>query len=220
LPPPQLFIYLWKMYVKCFLFASVLAIPFLISCDNKATKQAQAQDAAIANSEAAFRTFKWRNLFSIQIPDYMEATTELNQGAAAQFMNPEREAYMIVIFEEKSVYSKTGLGSKQEYKDKSPLEIFTEMQVSSLEEFLKEKRRSDKLEYLTMNGMNAARTVLEGRPGEGGLMIHYQLATYEGKEVLYFVLTWTLFDASEAMNFMKMNASDLKIVSESLREQE
>jgi hypothetical protein len=194
-----------NLFVKTSLVLSFAAI--LFSCGSGSTT-----DKDTNESTATFRTVNFENLYSIEVPDYMEATRELNSEASLQFMNTSREAYVIVIHESKDEFVEAFREMEMFNEEQSILENYATFQKQTFTYAIDEETQNDPIEYLTINGLKAAVSVLAGSSSEIPFNIYYQFAFYEGKDTLYFLVAWTLSDNLSA------NKADLKTIAEGLKE--
>ncbi len=147
-----------------------------------------------SKSDTPMREHTYNGLYSVQIPEYMTATTELNSEAGTQFMNATREAYMIIIDEPKdefiAAFKKAG-----EYADGlTVLANYAEVQRGSFNGVITAPTRNTDISFSESNGMEMGQSILEGPSVDIPYNIHYHFAFFEGKSNLYFMVCWTLMD--------------------------
>lgn len=82
----------------------------------------------IGFSQAKFNEKKVGHIFHISVPDYMQKTTLLNDAAAVQYENSEKEIYMIVIEDSKEdlEISQVKFESLMEFHDSNIAALKTE----------------------------------------------------------------------------------------------
>ncbi len=147
-------------------------------------------------------------LYSMEIPDYMTSTTELNDQASLQYkhLNLPIEEYIIVINESKDEFVDL-LNLLDIYdEDMSVVENFAAQQSALLSEGLTviEKKDIEKINgELPMCGME-----LDAKLAGVPTPIAYYYGFVEGEENLYTVMTWTLLSnkekyAKKAMRMIK-----------------
>jgi len=180
----------------------------LVACGGSSAAGSDAD----AGSTATYRTVKFENLYSLEVPDYMEATRELNNEASLQFMNTSREAYVIVIHESKEEFIEAFREMDMYDEELSVLENYATFQKQTFTYAIDEETQNEPIEYRTINGIKAGVSVLAGRSAEIPYNIYYQFAFYEGNDTLYFLVAWTLSDN------LSQNKADLKAISEGLKE--
>jgi len=129
--------------------------------------------------------------YSMGIPTYMSKATALNDEASMQFQNIFKEAYIIVIDEDKQKFIKTFKELSSYDTTQSVIDNYSSIQlqsVSSRSEVITKKEP----ENLTINGMEAAAAELDAKVEGVSAPISYFLTFVEGKTKLYFIMGWTL----------------------------
>lgn len=142
-------------------------------------------------TETKYDTKKVNNLYSVDIPDFMVSTTDLNDEATLQYNNLYKEKYIIVLDEDKETLI-SDLKSFGLYDEKrSLLDMFAEAKESFIinesSVIGKINRKNKKI-----NGMDAALTEFDSNVAGIPEAVTYHLAFVEGKENLYTVMAWTL----------------------------
>lgn len=186
---------------------SVLALGLsLSSCGSKS-------DGSQSNgSQSNVKTHKYKGLYTVSVPEYMSSTRELNEQAGTQFMNASREAYMIIIDEEKDEFVETFRIEGLYDENKSVLENYAEFQRTSFNGVIQNPTKNTPITYSERNGLKMAEAILEGPSVDIPYDIHYLFGFIEGKEYLYFMVCWTLLENHE------MNGEDLKNILYSFKE--
>ncbi len=127
--------------------------------------------------------------YSMDIPGFLDRTTDLNEDASLQYQNIFKELYVIVIDESAAEFQKAlvdnGLDSLYTddlagYSDLLMLGINMELGNSGETEF----------EEKNINGLDARLLNMETQ--FDGMDIYYQFAYLKGKEYYYQVMAWCL----------------------------
>ncbi|WP_299709159.1 hypothetical protein [uncultured Pontibacter sp.] len=155
--------------------------------------------ASISVAQTKFAERKGGHAYKMDIPDYMVKTFDLNDVASLQYYNKTKEAYTIVVDDEKEHLELLG------------------MKFTSAEEFLnnfaadykkeEKKRKLGKTRSFEANGNNVAQTELRWKDEEGEFFM--LISAVETKTHFYKVLCWTLA-ANEAQlkeDFKQLSAS-------------
>jgi hypothetical protein len=151
-------------------------------------------------------------LFTFELPSYMEKTTDLNDEAACEYQYVDspyqkggREIYMLVMFETKEEIEEYELDFTFDAKN------YWELAVESLTEPLKAvKILSPELRIENFNEMNLTRSFVFAKFGK--IKVYYNLAVYEGEHAFYQVLAWTV---NEHFEYYK---PDMERIIESFQE--
>lgn len=152
------------------------------------------QTGATENVATSMREHVYNGLYSVLIPEYMTATTELNAEAGTQFMNASREAYMIIIDEPKDEFIAAFKEAGEYVEEESVLSNYAVVQRGSFDGVIAKPTRNTDITYTNSNGLSIGQSILEGPSVEIPYGIHYHFAYVEGKSSLYFVVCWTLMD--------------------------
>lgn len=136
------------------------------------------------------------NDFSISIPEYMKETDQLHDDAVLQYMNIYKETYIVILEESKEEFIRV-YKDLEEYND-SILIIrnYALVQKNFLKENIKVKEQTE-LQSLKINGMDAEMTELQGMVEGMPVEAAYLMALIEGRDNIYFIMTWTLKDKFE-----------------------
>lgn len=142
-------------------------------------------------SETRFDTKKVNNLYSIDIPDFMVSTSDLNDEASLQYNNLYKEKYIIVLDEDKDTLI-ADLKNFELYDDNQTLiDMFSEAKESFIIDEAsvigEVSRKSTKI-----NGMAATITEFDSNVAGIPEAVTYYLAFVEGEDHLYTIMAWTL----------------------------
>jgi len=149
--------------------------------------------------EKGFTNKKIGNIIYVDVPDYMTKTFGLNDVAKVQYANAEKEAYTIIIEEDKEDIKSAGGGfaNPQEY-----FQFFMgSFGIDSIKIISEEPAKSGKFQ--------AYQGQVDGRVQEMNLF--YLITIIESPTHFYNVISWTLFENKDKLiNDFKKIASSLK----------
>ncbi len=185
-----------------FLFVSFVVL--LSSCDVKKFISEHMNDAG---KKAELQRISGPG-YSMGVPTYMSKATSLNEEASLQFQNIFKEAYVIVIDEDKQQFIKTFKELSSYDTTLSVIDNYGSVQLQSVSS-RSEVISKEELKNLTINGMNAAATELDAKVEGVSVPISYFLTFVEGKKKLYFIMGWTLQNKKEAYraDYLQMRKS-------------
>lgn len=148
-------------------------------------------DSPVSTSESNYVTVGLDSLFQIDLPHYMKPVSELHPEASFQYANIFKEAYFIIIQEDKEEYVDT---FKQfgEYDESIPLiENYKNTQKSLFNETI----TSAKFQEYGLDKINnkPARQIKISGQIEG-INAVYIVAFVEGENDIYMLMNWTLKD--------------------------
>lgn len=138
--------------------------------------------AYIAGAQARFEAKKGGHCYTLDIPNYMTKTFELNDAASLQYQNTAKEAYIIAIEDSKEELESLGL---KFVSAKDFLESFVEeYQADASERTLSPIKESASL------GNTIAQTELTWE--NDGSSFFMLVTAVESKSHFYKILTWTI----------------------------
>lgn len=129
--------------------------------------------------------------YSMGVPAYMTKATALNKGASLQYQNIFKEAYVIVIDEDKEEFINTYKELSIYDTTRSVLSNYTDAQVQSTTATVEILSQKD-ITTLKINGLKASTIELDANVEGVKFPITYFLTFVEGKDKLYFIMAWTL----------------------------
>jgi hypothetical protein len=153
----------------------------------------------LISQEKGFTSKKFGNIIYLDIPDYMSKTFGLNDIAKVQYANAEKEAYTIIIEEDKEDIKSAGGGFA------NPQEYF---------KFFMDSFGIDSIqiisEVLTKSGkFQAYQGLVDGVVQDMNLF--YLITIIESPTHFYNVISWTLKENQDKLiNDFKKIASSLK----------
>ena len=146
-----------------------------------------------------FTTQKGGHCYTIDIPDYMISTYNLNDVASIQYENTAKEAYTIVIEDSKSQLESVGI------KFMNPNEFLTQFISNYLLDAVDRKLGSTS-EFVA-NGNNHSQTELSWTQEEDKFFM--LITVVETKTHFYKILSWSLVENKQTLydDFMKISKS-------------
>ena len=132
------------------------------------------------------------NMYTIDIPEYMEEMSDLNDAAGTQYGYVEEvdgvvmEHYFIIITETHEEIEEYELGYDFD------AESYSEIAVAGLEEGLDEYTVLKTSKVKSVNGMDCVKSEMLGLLP--GVSVYYKMGVFEGEYGFYQVLTWTIED--------------------------
>lgn len=156
----------------------------LNGCDNFSLKPEK------LNLEKDYKLVKYKNIYSVKLPKYMNESAELHEEASTQYINALKEVYTIVIEEDKSQFINTFKQLEVYDESISPLDNYVKVMIESLsgEEGLEVKL----YKKTSINGLPAHIYLMNGRVEGVPAEIAYVLAYIEGENRMYSLTSWTL----------------------------
>jgi hypothetical protein len=130
------------------------------------------------------------------IPAFMTKATALNKGASLQYQNIFKEAYVIVIDENKQEFIDTYKKLSIYDTTRSVLSNYTDAQVQSITANIEVLSQKDATTS-RINGLKAATVELDANVKDVKIPITYFLSFVEGNDKLYFIMAWTLQDKKD-----------------------
>jgi hypothetical protein len=153
----------------------ILAVTYFASCSESKKNQ----------------TIVVGSTYSIELPDFMTKSYDLNEEASLQYQNTIRELYAIIIDEqiEDLNYVLEEYGLTDLYSN--DLNGYVDL---LLEDFLNSVNAEDvsEVQDLKLNGLKAKIIDFNGEVDE--TKVYYNVAFIEGKERYYQIIVWTLSD--------------------------
>ncbi len=141
-----------------------------------------------------FNTVNIADKYTLDIPDYLTKTDDLNDDASLQYQNVIRECYTIVIDESKQeLYDVIAASLElseypQSMEGYCALILHGMLDGGGMTDYKLEKNQ-------TINGLPAQ--FLSATLEVEGLQVFYKIAMIEGKKDFYQIMTWTLASNAE-----------------------
>ena len=127
--------------------------------------------------------------FSMILPDYLVATTTLQEGRPFQFMNAYKEQYIVASSEDRSLVEPSLKALK--YEGKTVLDQYVSYNKEVLAEGVK-ITSEEPIQSLKIDGLDARILQFSGTVEGIVEAISYHCAFIQGEKDIYFVMTWTL----------------------------
>jgi len=150
-------------------------------------------------------------IYSMDIPDILDATGTLNDDASLQYNNLYEEKYIIVIDEDKQEFVDAFISLDEYDESISVVDNYANVQLAFIDESV-EFTDGFELESLKINGMDARLKPINGLISGLDEEISYWLCYVEGKETMYTVMAWTL--KSKKSSFEKEALKMIKSLKE------
>jgi hypothetical protein len=131
--------------------------------------------------------------YVLSIPDFMAATTELNEEASLQYMDAKSEAYVIVIDEPKQDFVNAFVATGQYNDSLTVIDNYSQIQLALIKEKMTESAINDP-KSLKINGLDAIQLELTGKMAEVKFEIAYHITFVESPKNMYMIMSWTLKD--------------------------
>jgi hypothetical protein len=133
------------------------------------------------------------NLFSLDVPVFLEEGKDLHPEATIQYQNLVKEFYVVVIHESKEEVD-AALASLEDEIYTGDLKGYTQFLLDQVDMNVGIKNQSD-IDNKLINSIEANTVTLESTVD--GYDIFYTFCFIEGKENYYQVMTWTLSDRKD-----------------------
>jgi hypothetical protein len=133
--------------------------------------------------------------FTMEVPDYMTPTNQLDVTRPFQYMNAIKEQYIVASSEDRILVEPSLKALK--YEGKTFLDQYVSYNKSVIEEGVKITSMQE-IKSLTIDGMDAKVLQFDGTVEGIAEPINYYTAFVEGKDKVYFIMTWTLESKKEA----------------------
>ena len=140
--------------------------------------------------------------FTLEIPDYLAKTYQLNDDASLQYMNTLKEAYVIVIEDSKDHLSE--VGTKFIDSEDFLINFIKDYQIESDNRKVSKTKRFEQNDY--------GHSQVEMTWDNEGNKFYMLITSVESPEHFYKILCWTLFENK------KMLKDDFIRISQSLNE--
>jgi len=159
-----------------------------------------------------FQEVKIGNEYSLKVPKYMQKTDSLQSDSAVtlQYQNNEKQAYVIVLGENKGDGSEVIKAIKGYDEKLSIVQNYRDFRVKFTKDVIKVTKEHP-AKSLKINGLNAEIVHIDGvidHQGKEG-PIAYSMAFIEGKDKMYSIMAWTSLEqrAHFADTFQKILTS-------------
>lgn len=167
---------------------------FLLSCGNK-KKEAESESAPKIETKKVDVNGK----YTIEVADFLNSASGLNDDASLQYQNPVREVYIIVIDEPKKEFEEAIVGTEFHDSTKSTLSNYANAQAESIKQNVTISKISNMMSR-KIGSLNAESISVEGSVSGVPFPIFYHLTYVEGKEDLYMIMQWGLQSKRDEIN--------------------
>lgn len=184
----------------------------LNSCFSAGGESKSLIDDIMKEAEVKYTVQKINDLYAMKIPDFMTATTSLQEDASLQFNNPFKEKYITVLDETKEDVEAFSSDYGVYDDSKSALQNYSDMRLQYLEESGITIKNQTALKSSMINGRKAMSTVIDATVPGIVEDITYYFTYIEGAEHFYMISAWTLFSRKDAFT------EEVKTMAESFKE--
>jgi len=171
----------------------ILLLLSLFSCKEilKETLKSTSNSSVEHLSDGSYKQVDVNGLYSLSIPDYMKEMNNLNEEATLQYANIYKEAYTIVIHENKEEFV-SYFKELNEYDDsKAMIENYGITQ----KKFFEESMQIDNVEdYGLVKIKNYPARQIKIKGSIDDQKIGYVITFIEGDENIFMIMNWTLLD--------------------------
>jgi hypothetical protein len=136
-----------------------------------------------------FKTISVEKLYQLDVPKYMKEMPSLHPEASLEYANIYKEAYVIVIHEDKEEFIDVFTEIDEYDTNLSVVENYKEVQKKLFAESIASIKTED-YELTNINGHNARQIKVFGKVD--GLDVSYVVAFIEGDENIYMIMNWTI----------------------------
>jgi hypothetical protein len=152
-----------------------------------------------ALNSTPFTSQKGGHCYTIDIPDYMVSTYNLNDVASIQYENAAKEAYTIVIEDSKAQLESIGI------KFMNPKEFLMQFTSGYLLEAVDRKLGS--VSEFVSNGYNHSQTEMSW--DQDGILFFMVITAVETNTHFYKILSWSIVENKQSLyeDFIKISKS-------------
>ncbi|EDP69692.1 Tfp pilus assembly protein, major pilin PilA [Flavobacteriales bacterium ALC-1] len=168
----------------------VICLMSLTSClemIDKAAKNAADQNSE-SLSEKNYQTITVDTLYRLDVPNYMKEMKSLHPEASLEYANIYKEAYSVVIHENKQEFISVFTELEEYDADLSPIENYTIVQKKMFKETIDDFKFRD-YGLIDINGYPAKQIKMSGNID--GIDFRYVVAFVEGQKNIYMIMNWT-----------------------------
>ncbi|MFT6279311.1 MAG: hypothetical protein ACJAU0_002139 [Flavobacteriales bacterium] len=170
----------------------IALVSFIYGCDTFST------GATALDLEKDFQSAVVEGIYSIKVPNYMSVSNDLSEEASLQYESLTKDAYLIVIDENKAEFIEIFNELDMLDSTKTALENYTKYQKESIASTMDVTSVSE-LREITINGNEALMIQIDGGVPEVNTDVTYLLAVIQGNANLYSVLYWTTKEQAKKM---------------------
>ncbi len=141
-----------------------------------------------------YTTASVSELYQMDVPKYMKSATDLNYEASMQFESEPKQAFVVVIDDNKTDFVETfqDLGI---YEDS--LSVLDNYSIAQADNFIENTNKvayQSEMEAITVGDLDARRIEFHATLDNFAFEVGYILTFVEGDSHLYMIATWTSGD--------------------------
>ncbi len=173
--------------------ALLLLVVTLFSCKQIIREVVESgSNATVEKLESTdFSEVELDQLFKLSLPNYMKSMTNLNDDASLQYANIYKEAYTIVIYEDKQEFIDSFIEYGEYNVEISFIENYSGVQTNFISENLSNQQIIP-YNLSQVDGLDAKQIMMKGNMD--GEDIGYIIGYVKGKDNIYMIMTWTLLE--------------------------
>ncbi|WP_250436250.1 hypothetical protein [Hanstruepera flava] len=154
---------------------------------DKAAKNVAVQDSESLSAKD-YKTIYVDSLYSLDVPNYMKELKSLHPEASLEYANIYKEAYTVVIHENKQEFISIFTELEEYNSDLSPINNYSIIQKKMFNETIEQFKFQD-YGLKDINGYPAKQMKITGIID--GIDFVYVVAFVEGEEYIYMLMNWT-----------------------------
>jgi len=131
-----------------------------------------------------------KNSYEIKVPNYMKPTTILNVDASLQYMNANKEEYIIVIEESKIGFIDALKKVKEDNKESQVLLSYRNTQFDYTKQQMQVVNRNS-FSKIMINGLKTETVEIEVKLEGLEELVSYYFYYIESEEQLFTIMAWT-----------------------------
>lgn len=161
--------------------------------------------ASCKNVDPNVRVVTIANEYSVEIPNHLVETDELNKDASLQYMDTTLDfaEFIIVISEPKDDFIKNfandSIFGPLYDKNASAAKNYSTIEMAIVKDKAK-LAAPPHIQETKINGLDAEMADFVGQPDNLEDTIYYKVAFIEGKKNLYMVMAWTMAETKDKYN--------------------
>lgn len=175
---------------------SAVSCVHLIDSAADAVQNVAVEKSPESLSESNYQRVSIKGLYQLNVPKYMKEMKSLHPDASLKFANIYKEAYTIVIDENKKEFIDSFTEFDEYDTDLSPVENYTNAYKNMMSVTVDNLRFQD-YGLIEVNGRPARQMKLTGFVD--GIKAYDIITCVEGNENLYMIMSWTVGDRFEKL---------------------
>lgn len=176
-----------KKITSIALICIMVSLTSCLEMIDQAAKKASEQSSE-SLSEEDYKTISVENLYSLDVPNYMKEMKSLHDEASLEYANIFKDAYSVVIHENKQEFIDIFKEIDEYDSELSPIENYVMVQKQMFQESIDDFKFQD-YGLKKINDYPARQIKVSGIID--GIDIKYVVAFIEGEDYIYMIMNWT-----------------------------